>query len=114
MDSKGSIVPMDDAHADSLSAIQEQFASNGQRVLLMAKKIIRGAELPVDFFVESGSFPMEDRMLGLNSDLTAVGLVALIDPPRDDVKDTVTIARRAGIRFAMVTGPFPRRKHFIY
>lgn len=106
MDSKGSIVPMDDAHADSLSAIQEQFASNGQRVLLMAKKIIRGAELPVDFFVESGSFPMEDRMLGLNSDLTAVGLVALIDPPRDDVKDTVTIARRAGIRFAMVTGDF--------
>ncbi|PBK66785.1 calcium ATPase [Armillaria solidipes] len=106
MDSKGLIRPMDDAHADSLSAIQEQFASNGQRVLLMAKKIIRGAELPVDFFVESGSFPMEDRILGLNSDLTAVGLVALIDPPRDDVKDTVAIARRAGIRFAMVTGDF--------
>ncbi|KAK0431959.1 hypothetical protein EV421DRAFT_2011723 [Armillaria borealis] len=106
MDSKGFIGPMDDAHADSLSAIQEQFASNGQRVLLMAKKIIRGAELPVDFFVESGSFPMEDRILGLNSDLTAVGLVALIDPPRDDVKDTVAIARRAGIRFAMVTGDF--------
>ncbi|KAK0488448.1 hypothetical protein IW261DRAFT_1580898 [Armillaria novae-zelandiae] len=106
MDSKGLIGPMDDAHADSLSTIQEQFASNGQRVLLMAKKIIRGTELPIDFFVESGSFPMEDRMLCLNSDLTAVGLVALIDPPRDDVKDTVAIARRAGIRFAMVTGDF--------
>ncbi|KAK0497548.1 hypothetical protein EDD18DRAFT_1352394 [Armillaria luteobubalina] len=106
MDSKGLIGPMDDAHADSLSAIQEQFASNGQRILLMAKKIICGTELPVDFFVESGSFPMEDRMLGLNSDLTAVGLVALIDPPRDDVKDTVAIACRAGIRFAMVTGDF--------
>ncbi|KAK0207339.1 hypothetical protein IW262DRAFT_1450882 [Armillaria fumosa] len=66
MDSKGLIGPMDDAHADSLSAIQEQFASNGQRVLLMAKKIIRGTKLP----------------------------------------DTVAIARRAGIRFAMVTGDF--------
>ncbi|KAG7443380.1 calcium ATPase [Guyanagaster necrorhizus] len=73
MDSKGLIVPMDETIADRLSAIQEQFASNGQRVLLMAKKIIHGSKLPTDFFVESGSFPMEDRILGLNSDLTVVG-----------------------------------------
>ncbi|KAK0207703.1 hypothetical protein IW262DRAFT_1498522 [Armillaria fumosa] len=106
MDSRGSLGPMDDTLADRLSAIQEQFASNGQRVLLMAKKIIHGTELPTDFFVESGSFPMEDRILALNSDLTVVGLVALIDPPKDDVKHTVTTARRAGIRFAMVTGDF--------
>ncbi|PBK66842.1 calcium ATPase [Armillaria solidipes] len=106
MDSQGSIEPVDDTGADRLSAIQEQFASNGQRVLLMAKKIIHGAELPTDFFVESGSFPMEDRILALNSDLTVVGLVALIDPPKDDVKHTVATARRAGIRFAMVTGDF--------
>ncbi|KAG7443376.1 calcium ATPase [Guyanagaster necrorhizus] len=106
MDSKGLIVPMDETIADRLSAIQEQFASNGQRVLLMAKKIIHGSKLPTDFFVESGSFPMEDRILGLNSDLTVVGLVALIDPPRDDVKETVAVARRASVRFAMVTGDF--------
>ncbi len=102
---------MDDTLADRLSAIQEQFASNGQRVLLMAKKIIHGTELPTDFFVESGSFPMEDRILALNSDLTVVGLVALIDPPKDDVKLTVATARRAGIRFAMVTGLFCRSGH---
>ncbi|KAK0457306.1 uncharacterized protein EV420DRAFT_1550084 [Desarmillaria tabescens] len=106
MDSKGSVEPVNDSLADRLSATQEQFASSGQRVLLMVKKIIHGAELPADFFVESGSFPMEDRILGLNSDLTVVGLVALIDPPRDDVKHTVATARRAGIRFAMVTGDF--------
>ncbi|KAG7443354.1 uncharacterized protein BT62DRAFT_921869 [Guyanagaster necrorhizus] len=106
MNSKASIVPMDETITDRLSAIQEQFASSGQRVLLMAKKVIRGDELPTDFFVESGSFPMEDRMLGLNFDLTVVGLVALIDPPKDDVKRTVATARRAGIRFAMVTGDF--------
>ncbi|KAK0457372.1 uncharacterized protein EV420DRAFT_1644129 [Desarmillaria tabescens] len=106
MDSDGTIGPMDDTLADRLSAVQEQFASNGQRVLLMAKKIIHGAELPADFFVESGSFPMEDHMLAFNSGLTVVGLVALIDPPKDDVKLTVATARRAGIRFAMVTGDF--------
>ncbi|PBK91758.1 hypothetical protein ARMGADRAFT_1081179 [Armillaria gallica] len=106
MDPRGSIGPMDDTLADRLSAIQEQFAINGQRVLLMAKKIIHGAELPTDFFVGSGSFPMEDRILTLNSGLTVVGLVALIDPLKDDIKLTVATARRAGIRFAMVTGDF--------
>ncbi|KAG7443333.1 calcium ATPase [Guyanagaster necrorhizus] len=106
MDSKASIVSLDGTIVDRFSAIQEQFASSGQRVLLMAKKVIRGDELPTDFFVKSGSFPMEDRMLGLNFDLTVVGLVALIDPPKGDVKRTVSTARRAGIRFAMVTGDF--------
>ncbi|KAK0185050.1 hypothetical protein F5146DRAFT_1105906 [Armillaria mellea] len=83
----GSIEPMDDTLADRLRSFT-------------------GAELLTDFFVESGSFPMEDRILALNSDLTVIGLVALIDPPKDDVKHTVATARRAGIRFAMITGDF--------
>ncbi|MFI9489251.1 cation-translocating P-type ATPase [Promicromonospora sp. NPDC052451] len=36
--------------------------------------------------------------------LTLLGLVALEDPPRDDVHDAVAACRTAGIRLAMITG----------
>jgi sodium/potassium-transporting ATPase subunit alpha len=38
--------------------------------------------------------------------LTVVGLVGLVDPPRDDIPETVRTLRGAGIRFFMVTGDF--------
>jgi magnesium-transporting ATPase (P-type) len=40
-------------------------------------------------------------------DLHLVGLVALEDPPRDDVTDALAACRRAGISVAMVTGDHP-------
>jgi calcium-translocating P-type ATPase len=40
-------------------------------------------------------------------DLHLVGLVALEDPPRDDVTDALVACRRAGISVAMVTGDHP-------
>ncbi|NUT54149.1 MAG: cation-transporting P-type ATPase, partial [Saccharothrix sp.] len=40
-------------------------------------------------------------------DLRLLGLVALQDPPRDDVADSVRSCRAAGIKLAMVTGDHP-------
>jgi magnesium-transporting ATPase (P-type) len=42
------------------------------------------------------------------TDLTYLGLVALEDPPRDDVAAALEACRRADIRVAMVTGDHPR------
>jgi len=42
------------------------------------------------------------------TDLTYLGLVALEDPPRDDVTEALEACRRADIRVAMVTGDHPR------
>jgi calcium-translocating P-type ATPase len=40
-------------------------------------------------------------------DLHLLGLIALEDPPRDDVTEALTACRRAGIGVAMVTGDHP-------
>jgi sodium/potassium-transporting ATPase subunit alpha len=50
---------------------------------------------------------LEDHLLAVNVDLTVVGLIALVDPPRPETEETVRVCRRAGIRFAMVTGSPP-------
>jgi magnesium-transporting ATPase (P-type) len=42
------------------------------------------------------------------TDLRYLGLVALEDPPRDDVAEALDACRRADIRVAMVTGDHPR------
>merc|ERR1712013_469114 len=41
-----------------------------------------------------------------SQELTLIGLVASIDPDRDGVKESVSLARSAGIRVVMITGDY--------
>lgn len=40
-------------------------------------------------------------------DLTYIGVVGMIDPPRAEVKDAIAQARKAGVRIVMITGDHP-------
>ncbi len=70
----------------------ETWASQGMRVLALAKREI-GAAQAIDSVEETG--------------LTLVGLVALSDPPRDGVRAAVATANGAGVRTLMITGDHP-------
>ena len=72
----------------------EDLAAHGYRLIGLAHKVISGE---ID--------PDNDQALHqLVINLTWQGLVAVRDPIRADVKDTIRLTRRAGVRLIMVTG----------
>ncbi|MCA9974724.1 MAG: HAD-IC family P-type ATPase, partial [Anaerolineales bacterium] len=87
------IVSMDEAVRNRVLEANARLAQQGQRVLGVAFR-------PMDE-IESVD---EDL---IETDMIFIGLVAMIDPPRPEVKDAVTTARSAGIRPIMITGDHP-------
>ncbi len=55
-------------------------------------------------FKEIDEVPTKPTSEALETDLTFMGLVGMIDPPRPEAKDAVAICRRAGIKPVMITG----------
>ncbi len=87
--------PLDDTWRERLRAANEQMADKGMRVLGIG---VQWIDAPTD---------------ELERDLTIVGLVGMIDPPRPEVKAAVATARAAGIRPIMITGDHPLTARFI-
>ncbi|WWC71995.1 uncharacterized protein I206_105954 [Kwoniella pini CBS 10737] len=103
--SGGPPLPLTEETISKLTAVQEKWASKGQRVLLLAKRIIPRSSIPKEYSFNQPEFS-DFINTDLNQQLTIVGLVGLVDPPREDIPNTVRIMREAGIRFFMVTGDF--------
>ena len=83
------VVPMEDAISKEIHAQIAAFSAEGLRVLAFAEKT-----LP-----ENRPLTLEDE-----NDLTFVGLIAMMDPPREESAAAVADCRRAGIRPVMITG----------
>ncbi|MCM0613778.1 cation-translocating P-type ATPase [Marinobacter sediminum] len=76
--------------------LNEQLAREALRTLGVAAKV-----LPAD------DFEPEDVDEELEKDLVFVGLIGMIDPPREEARQAVAHARAAGIRPVMITGDHP-------
>lgn len=85
-----------------LDALQEEWSSEGQRVLALCRRSLRGVKLRADMPANE----MEELMYAELQGLTLVGFVGIRDPPRPDVLGAVATIRRAGVRIFMVTGDF--------
>lgn len=85
--------------------LQTKWASEGKRVLLLARRVIKVDETPENTVAGTSSFSTWATQM--NQDLTVIGMLAIVDPPRPESAETVSVCRGAGIRFYMVTGDFP-------
>ena len=72
-------------------AINQEMSENALRVLAVGYKVVD--EIPANPTPEA-----------LECDLTFMGLVGMIDPPRPEAKEAVAVCRRAGIKPVMITG----------
>jgi calcium-translocating P-type ATPase len=84
--------PLTDELRATVTAANDDMASNGLRVLAAASRPARQQPRSRDE-AESG--------------LTLLGLIGMLDPPRPEVAEAVRACRRAGIRIVMVTGDHP-------
>ena len=100
----GVVAPLTPELEESLVTIQSRWSSAGQRVLLLARRVIPGSDVDVK---EIGSPEVvEDILRDQTKDLVVVGMVGIVDPPRADIPEVVRICRGAGIRFFMVNSYF--------
>jgi potassium/sodium efflux P-type ATPase len=80
----------------------DEYSSRALRVLAIAARPM--ANLPFDMDDEEVS--TDSKFRNCSKELTMIGLVASIDPDRDGVKESVSLARSAGIRVVMITGDY--------
>ncbi|KAJ9117762.1 hypothetical protein QFC20_000040 [Naganishia adeliensis] len=100
-----SIVPLDDSLINRLEAKQRQLASRGQRVILLTQKVVSRLDVPKSLQYDSAEFA-DSINAEMCDGLVVVGMLGLVDPPKEDVRETIGILSGAFIRCFMVTGDF--------
>ena len=84
---------------DRSTATEKQRATFIEASEVMANQALRVLAIGIKEFKEKRELTLEDE-----NELKLVGFVGMIDPSRDEVKDAIAVAKRAGIRTIMITG----------
>lgn len=77
-----------------IQKVTDKMASDGLRVLCLC--IRKWQTLPEDLSPEN-----------VERELTIIGLIGMMDPPREEAKEAVSICKTAGIKPVMITGDHP-------
>ena len=87
----GKVMPLTSEDMQKVEKLNSKMAEDALRVIAVAYSTM--PRLPTN--IDSRS---------LEKDLTFVGLIGMIDPPREGVKEAVFTCRKAGIKTVMITG----------
>lgn len=87
----GMIINFDNNKIKKIEDYNNSMADNALRVIAIAYK-------------DYDMLPNQIDSNTIENNLVFVGLVGMIDPPREGVKDAVAICKRAGIKTVMITG----------
>ena len=86
----GELVAINQDIIDEYKKVNEEFSNKALRVLAFASKTVKD---------ENFEPSIEDE-----DDLTLIGIMAMIDPPREEVYEAVENAKKSGIKTVMITG----------
>ncbi|KAF7161311.1 hypothetical protein CNMCM6106_008600 [Aspergillus hiratsukae] len=96
--SDGPRVPLTQAHSDLLSREVVEYGNRGLRVIALAS-VDDIADNPLLHNAQT-----TEEYAQLERNMTLIGLVGMLDPPRTEVADSVKKCRAAGIRVIVITG----------
>ncbi len=93
---EGQLLPMHHQHIEELKEEYDRLSADGFRVLAVATK-----DLP-----PHGAIPAHATAYGKadECDLTLVGYVAFLDPPKESVREAIARLERHGVRVKVITG----------
>jgi sodium/potassium-transporting ATPase subunit alpha len=103
MTSHGRTEPLTDDHRHLVEEVKNRWSNQAKRVILIARKPL--GQKVAAMSTQSNEFDgqiMRHAAYGLE----LLGLVAIIDPPRDEIPEVIRTLRGAGIKVHMVTGDF--------
>ncbi|WPH03057.1 Hypothetical protein R9X50_00593100 [Acrodontium crateriforme] len=103
IDSNGFVEQLDEVERRKIEAQKDKWSAQGRRVILLAQRqidnlLFNPVEQPREY--------ERDIMGRAANELTLVGFLAIVDPPRAEIPEVVRILRGAGVRVFMVTGDF--------
>ena len=90
---RGGARPLDDDARRGVETENDRLAADGLRVLAVATRELRAAD-----------FDPKQELTALVGELTFVGLVGMLDPPRAEAREAIELCKHAGIAVKMITG----------
>lgn len=92
--------PIQEEDRKNIMKANDAYAREGLRVLAVAYRPLRRDDKTLPDSIREYTPENVER------DLTFLGLVAMQDPPRNEVKDAVKVCHSAGIKIIMITGDY--------
>lgn len=84
----GQVEALSDTKREEILAKNQSFAEAALRVIGVAYRVVEKAAVDLE----------------MENDLIFVGLMGMIDPPREEAKSAVAVCKKAGIQVKMITG----------
>jgi sodium/potassium-transporting ATPase subunit alpha len=103
LEANGTQSELSESVKSNIIKIQDQWCNLGQRVLLLCKKVLNTKETRELCLKNQVAL---ENYIDEQNDFCFIGMVGLVDPPRENMSEVISMFRSSGIRVFMLTGDY--------